>query len=286
MNKLSYLMTLCIAVCCSNSELLAVKMRDPSKKQELSFEEGPKIRVLLAKDMCSALLEVKGPYRVVSTATGSVLSYGFTGKRFVIHGIKQGLRWGEEYPDDYQIAIIPENPSSTCFINGIQYRGTIIVTENSVDNKITIVNEVAIEDFLKSTLSIKISAPLAKEALAAFVISERTNAFYQSTKNDVQDALWDINAKEAKYFGQGVISTSKEIDRAIQATKFMVMKRHTHQEEIPFAVEWNKSKGNSFSPTNVNELAKKGMDAQAILKKYFPEAKIVSTLEPLPFFLR
>src|SRR6185503_3499411 len=65
--------------------------------------QGPKVRILLAEDVISALIESKGAYKVVNRADGSILSSGSMSKRYGLHALQKGLRWGEEYPDIYQI---------------------------------------------------------------------------------------------------------------------------------------------------------------------------------------
>src|SRR5690625_2315260 len=92
-----------------------------------SLPIGPKIRVLLEKDVNSAFLEVKGNYRVVRKDSGSTLSSVNMGKRYVVHALQDGLRWGEEYPDIYQISIIPTHPSALIYVDGIQYKGAVSI---------------------------------------------------------------------------------------------------------------------------------------------------------------
>ncbi len=268
-------------------ELIAAKMMNPSKRHEQKIASGPKIRVLLEKETSSALLEVKGEYKVISGETHSLLSSGFTGKRFVIHGMKEGLRWGEEYPDIFQIVLLPQSENTTFFVDGIQYRGAMIVTQGP-NYKISIVNEVPIEEFIKSTLSIAVNAHLSLEAMAALVITARTEAYYLATKGDPLSRLWDVDAKGCDYFGHA-ITFSKSLDEAISSTRFMVMKKSgsSSEQEIPFAARWSANKSQSeLSLTGAEELALKGYDAKKILKTYFPQAKIVTTLQPSPTFLR
>src|SRR5690242_1738105 len=93
----------------------------------------PSIRVLIAKDVHAALLEAKGPYEVLREGTKDVLSSGTLGKRFVVQPIDNGLRWGEEYPDDYQITIMPKKPQTEIFVNGMQYTGSVSVYYSKAD---------------------------------------------------------------------------------------------------------------------------------------------------------
>ena len=158
--------------------LFASRMQAPSQRTP-AIPVGPKIRILLEKDAPSAFLEARGGYRVVRKENGSILSSGSVGKRFVVHAIQDGLRWGEEYPDIYQIALIPLSRDTTFLVNGIQYKGTISIYHVR-NNNVTVVNEVAIEDYLKSTLALQYEDSLSSEAMAALVITARTVAYSKS----------------------------------------------------------------------------------------------------------
>ncbi len=87
--------TLACALCASPFYLSAAPRSNVRKE---TVPAGPSIRVLLEKNVRSALLEAKGDYAVVNISTGEILSSGATGKRFVVHAVPDGLRWGEEYP--------------------------------------------------------------------------------------------------------------------------------------------------------------------------------------------
>lgn len=269
-------------------ELMAAKMMNPAKRQEQKIIYGPKIRALIAKEMNSAVLEAKGAYKVLMGGTNSLLSSGTSGKRFVVHGMREGLRWGEEYPDCFQIYVVPESENTTFFLDGIQYKGAMIVTQGS-NYKITVVNEVAIEDFIKSTLAVKLNSAASLETLAALAITARTESYYHATKENKAKRLWDIDALDYNYFGHAISTRSSILDEAIASTRFMVMKKSVPESEhaIPFAVEWSMNQeGSSLSLAGAEELASRGYDAKKILKTYFPQANIVTTIEPAPVFLR
>lgn len=270
----------------STPQLFAAKMTNPNKRHEEKLFNGPKIRTLLEKDVLSSLFEVKGEYVVLHGETKKVLSKGITGKRFVVHGMKEGLRWGEEYPDVFQIAVVPRNKETSFFINGIQYKGSIIVTQGT-DYKIHIVNEVPIEDYVQSTLAVKLQSTLSKEALAALVITARTEAFYMANRGNPSSRLWDVIATDCEYFGSSAAICSKHLAEALEATRFMVMKKAEAQQDVPFRVRWGLSKeGVDLSLAGAEELAAKGYDARKILTTFFPLAKIVTTCQPAPLFLR
>src|SRR5262249_48102922 len=124
---------MCLMICLGGGLVAAVAspayaahVHGPAKETQ-TVPVGPKIKVLLEKDVPSAFLEAKGHYRVLRKDSGNVLSSGTVGKRFVVHALQDGLRWGEEYPDVYQISIVPLTPESALYVNGIQYKGAISI---------------------------------------------------------------------------------------------------------------------------------------------------------------
>ena len=98
------------------------------------------IQVLLEKNVEGALLEIKGPYYIFNPDDGSRVASGLLGKRFMIHELADGLKWGEAFPGIHQIYIKPRSEETSIFINGIQYAGAIAIY--GVDGCINIVNDI------------------------------------------------------------------------------------------------------------------------------------------------
>ena len=96
------------------------------------------------------------------------ISSGLLGKRFMVHAIESGLKWGEEFPGLYQLYIQPRSEETSIFINGIQYNGNIAIY--AVGNRINIVNDLDIESYVKSLLSVQLSTPMESEVMAAMAI--------------------------------------------------------------------------------------------------------------------
>ncbi len=230
---------------------------------------GPIISVLLENNVASALVEAKGNFCVVQKDDGYILSRGRENKRYVIHALPQGLRWGEEYPDVYQVSIVPVDRFATISVNGIQYRGNITVYHVG-DNNVTLVNEVPIEDYVKSTLAVKYEdTSLSEEALAALAIIARTEAYNKVLTHRTSSHPWDVSAREVGYFGSG--TTLPQLDPSVDHTRFMVLE--SLKDNGPL-------QSPHLSATKANELAQKGMDAQKILQSTFPSAKIGATITP------
>ncbi len=126
---------------------------------------------------------------------------------------------------------------------------------------ISVVNEVSIENYLKSTLSLHYDVLLPKEAMAALVIAERTNAYAAVS----QEKPWDITALQAKYYGLGVTQRRNGVEEGVDATRFMVIQSTKSGKLMP---------GLKIAPGAAEELAERGCDARKILSTTSSEAKL------------
>ncbi|MCP5469948.1 MAG: hypothetical protein H7A36_05530 [Chlamydiales bacterium] len=252
------------------------KMHGPDFHTRSEPVEGPRIRVLLAKGVNSALLEVRGPYRVIRRDTQTFLSGGLVGKRYVVHGLQDGLRWGEEFPAVKNFTIIPTSRETQFFVNGFQYRGAITVCRDS-NGQLVFVNEASIEDFVKSVLAVKYQTPMSREAAAALAIVERTKAYSRVVANQEAHLLWDVTAQESGYCGYGVTHQRNGVDEAVEWTPFMVMQSKKGVESL---VDLR------LSSSKAAELANMGCDARRILSECFPATRLGLTADPEKFAVR
>lgn len=263
MRKL-FIMSLVFSI---TSLLCAANMHGP-KSKEKDLPAGPKISVLLAKSVNSAFLEVKGGYVVVRKDSGEVLSRGTKGKRFVIHALQDGLRWGEEYLDIYQLAVIPTNPNTCMYVNGLQYKGGVSIYHVR-DNQIVVVNEVPIEEFLKSTLAIRYDSDnLCTEAMRALVIAERTSAYLLSRAYN-SGRPWSVVAEDVGYYGYSVTNRNNGIEGFVDDTRYMI---------LDGAINIEQAKENCLDTNKAEELAKLGFNAKKILYKTFPKCSLGLTI--------
>ncbi|MCH9627175.1 MAG: hypothetical protein S4CHLAM2_08100 [Chlamydiales bacterium] len=248
--------------------LCAAPLHAP-KAQAKPLPVGPKINVLLEKNANSALLEVKGGYRVIRQDSGSVLSAGNSGKRFMVHALQDGLRWGEEYPDVYQISVIPTHPDTLVYVNGIQYRGSVSVYHVR-DNLITVVNELPIEEYLKSTLALQFETSLPKEALAALVIAARTEAYSKVLRGQSTNRPWHVAAQEVSYYGYGVMHQKNRVEESVDATRFMVMESVNRG---------GPAQNTQLPQAKAVELAELGLNAKKILQSAYPNQPLGLTID-------
>lgn len=196
-------------------------------------EKPASIRVLLNKGSDGALIEAKGGYSIINPHQNKKIGYGSLGKRFFLYPEKEGIKWGENYFGTYQIKLIPTSKTTTFLVDGLQYKGALEIY--SIDDKITIVNEVDIESYLESIMTPRFANHIHKTVMDALAIVERTNAYYQVTHN--KESFWHVDAKDVDYRGYGITQFNPNVDRAVSNTKFLVMT----YEKKPFATTWNEN---------------------------------------------
>lgn len=203
------------------------------------------IQILLEKDADGALLEVKGPYYIFNPHDGSRVSSGLLGKRFMIHELESGLKWGEEFPGIHQIYIKPRSSETAIFVNGIQYEGAIAIY--GVSGTINIVNDLDIESYVKSSLTTQILTPLEPEVLSALAILTRTNAYFYATRAN-PSSFWHIAAKEINYQGSGLVVANSMVDRAVESTRHLILLHSENGHNLPFATTWTEHSAGKTAP--------------------------------------
>jgi stage II sporulation protein D len=211
-----------------------------SKKQE-------NIQVLLNKDIPEVLLEVKGPYYVYDPLDHSKISSGLFGKRYIIRATKSGIKWGEEFPGIHQIFIAPRSTETSILVNGIQYDGAVAIYK--VGNRINVVNELSVENYIKSILTTTITTPFDTEVLAAIAIAARTTAYYYAIKH--QNAFWHINATDVGYQGMALLTPNSSIVKAVDSTKNLILVHPQEGKNLPFVATWNEHSAGATAPYHV-----------------------------------
>ena len=209
---------------------------DASKIEETDQEGTVLLKVLIKENVEGALVDVRGKYKVYNPQNGKQLSSGYKGKRYYLQANDSGLKWGEGYPGVHQIKIVPASNDTTILIDGIQYKGSLEVYD--INRQLQLVNELNVEDFLKSTLSQQFSdtdyTPSTYEAIA---ISMRTTLYDAILKN--HNPYWDVLAKNFSYLGYGATLIHQKVDHAVTATKNLIL---TYNDK-PFSTSWTSNSG-------------------------------------------
>ncbi|ANH79122.1 SpoIID/LytB domain-containing protein [Candidatus Chlamydia sanziniae] len=236
-----------------------VKVSDTFIKQDVLAE--PKVRVLLLRESTTALIEAKGAYRVYGDNV--LLQTAAQGQRCAVHALYEGIRWGEHYPGVQCLKIEPAEVTASLFLNGIQYQGSLYIHQTA-DHCIRISNEVTIEDYLKSVLSIKYLRELDKEALSACVILERT-ALYEKLLAKNPQNFFHLKAEEEGYAGFGVTKQFYGVEEAVDWTARLVI-------DSPEGLVVD---ADSLLKSHVDRFAIEGYNARQILEQFYKNIDFV-----------
>lgn len=188
------------------------------------------LRVQVEKDLPYAHLEINGPHHIYNSLDGTTLSRGLLNKKHAIKIEEYGLNWGEKIPGIYQIRIVPSNEQTQVIINGTSYQGCVEI--HTHHNTLNIINEIAIEDFLKITLPSHFKKPLPQELMNAVAILARTHAYYLATKNPRHD--FDLDGTLFNYQDKTRTTHVDYIDQAVDLTCHAIL---TFKEK-PFPATW------------------------------------------------
>ena len=206
----------------------------PLQAAEEGLVPSQTIRVLLLENVPSAIVEAKGGYSLYNPKNGKNISIGgLFGKRYVAQPYGDGLKWGEIFPGLYQVVIHPD-PQTTFLVNGIEYAGKLALFQ--VGDRITIVNEVDVDDYIKSTLAMQFDNSASEEVMAAIVIAARTDACYLVQR--APNADYQVKAADVGYEGVGVTRRGNGVDRAVDSTRPLVMLRNDSLGHPYFAARW------------------------------------------------
>ncbi len=242
--------------------------------------EPPTIRILILHDVEGANLQIRGRYSLYDPYTNSHISSRFAGKSRYIQAVSDGLKWGESFPGLYQIKIEPDDDLTLTTINGYDYEGLVYIYD--IGGTISIVNQIPIEDYVRSILSNYQNQNLEPEVLAALAIVIRTNAYVQST--NPKNTYWAVEAQKVGF--QGRVLGNYAINDAVKQTRYMIMSHTGVYEGVatPFAAQFGNLPTTQVAKDLIvskitleeaNAMAQRGEHAAQILAKAFTGTTIM-----------
>ena len=217
----------------------AHQSEDPLTPSEIEAKPAT-IKVLLDKDLDGFLLEARGSFQIIDPANDQKLSSVRKGKRFYLYPHKEGIKWGENFLGVFQLQIVPKDVNSTFLINGVQYYGSLEIYH--VEGKLSLINEISVEDFLKCTLPQNFPFSYPTPVMDSVAIIARTDAYYRALFS--QDSFWHIDARESQYEGMGLNLQNLAVEKAIENTRYLIMTF----EEQPFPATWTEHCGGKTAP--------------------------------------
>ncbi len=190
------------------------------------------LKVLLQKQVPELNLEVKGRHYIYNPLDGTQISWGLLSKRHAVKAESYGIHWGDKFPGSYQLRFVPGDSQSSILVNGIQYRGCIEIY--LTDGKFNVINEVDVENYLKSTLSAEFAVAPHDEVMSAVSIVARTNAYFIAQRN--KHAFWHVTADEVGYQGAAMLFRP-HVEKAVDSTYHAILTYH----DAPFAATWTQN---------------------------------------------
>lgn len=263
--KFLYLLT-CCSLCTSPLLLNAESNHVNSVPSDISKKAKPAtVKVVLEKLTQDLFLDAKGKFLIYHPKTEMLIESGVYGKRGKVSVTKGGLKWGETLPGIFEMRIVPGDSESSLLVNGIQYKGCVEIY--SIGNQLSIINEVDIENYLKSTLAFE-AGQVSEELLDMVAIVARTNLYHLARKN--KDASWHLDAQKTHYTGIEGVQKSKYVENAVEKTKHLIM---TFNDE-PFPTAWSQDcAGKSASYSSIFRKGAKTPPGVDALPSAFHRAK-------------
>lgn len=238
----------------------------------------PKIKVLIGDRLESAAIEVQGTYNIYDPFKDKRVATRFASKSNMMEPVTDGIRWGEIFPDLYQIKIVPDKKETVIIVNGLQYIGPVYIY--NIENRLSVVNEVEVEDYVRSVLSAYFDEPIENEALNAVSIAIRTEASYQVASSG--SSFWHVNGQKSGYFGYGVTQKPNNVESSIKATNHLILSSTSpyYGRLTPFPTIASDEEGATginelrLNIAEAREMAERGDTAADILDYYFPTTTI------------
>jgi stage II sporulation protein D len=221
-----------VAVSCMTAlSVLSIPLRAHELPSDVSQKAKPAtIKILLENGVDSALLEVKGRYQICNLDNDLQIASGVLSKRSKLIPHEEGIKWKETFPGIFQMRIVPLDSKTSILVNGIQYRGCVEVYQ--IQGKLHIVNEIDVENYLKSTLTTQFPQVVDKDVMDAIAIVARTNAYHFILRN--AHVFWHADAIDVGYQGYGITLQNLHVDRAVETTRYQVLT----YKNTPFAATW------------------------------------------------
>lgn len=152
------------------------------------------VRVAILKNIDGLKLSVRGKYKILDLASGTVLEEGRSSRRFQLSSHPDGIQIDAK---KYLLRRIRLSAGKdiTLYLEDKEqrYRGTLDIIQKS-NKKFLVVNTIELEQYIRGVLYHEVSHRWPMEAMKAQAVAARTYALYQMKKNkaDEYDVTGDI----------------------------------------------------------------------------------------------
>jgi stage II sporulation protein D len=143
------------------------------------------IRVAIVRDAREINLSIDGPYNFIDLDASKVIGTGHHLVKARVRLLDKGIFMGVNVYPATHLLIKPTKDSSVV-INNHNFRGDILLIRTA-NNRITVINSIDIEDYIKGVLYHEVSHHWAMEALKAQAVATRTYALYKMSGSSKLD---------------------------------------------------------------------------------------------------
>lgn len=200
------------------------------------LQEDALVKVLIERDLSGSLVEVKGSCKIFDIQNRKIISSAKDTRLWLtLDG--NTLKFGDTDLKADQIAFVPGDRSTTFLVDGIQYQGVVYAL--NVEEKISLVNGLGIEDYIETLLTDQVEDALDKQALDALAIVLRTNVVHNVQK--LKKNLWHFDGTKVGFKGYGILNNNDAIVAAIQRTKSLILQPKDAIETLGFNAEYSLS---------------------------------------------
>lgn len=209
------------------------------------------IRVGLGSTLTQVQLSADGPYTLINMASGAPVLEGAAGQSVSIQLNQAGLAVAGAGtftgPLRLQPAAGPEGQPGIARWDSKRYRGVLEVFGNAA-GKLTLVNELDLEDYLLGVVPREMPPSFPAEALKTQAVAARTYALYQMQNSKFSGQGFDVvDTVESQVYG-GVNSEDARSNEAVAATRNQVV---TYNGQIINAMFFASGGGHTENNENV-----------------------------------
>ena len=181
------------------------------------------VRVAIMQDVASLNIKISGSYEVTD-AKGKLLSRGRNLKATII--VYKGSIILAGIVGNLSEVLINPLGEGPAVINGRNFRGAIQLIKTG-DAKLTVINRIGLEDYVKGILYHEASHYWPMESLKAQAIVSRTYAVYQMQANRSKD--FDVTSDIYSQVYGGKTSERERTNRAVNETRGQIL---TYQGKV------------------------------------------------------
>ncbi len=177
------------------------------------------IRVALVQDDPQVELQIHGSFTMRALQTGEPIQRAEGLQRTRVRAVPEGLALGGAVVRGQGVRIEPTRDAIIA-VNGTRLRGALEIVRRT-NQRLLVVNHVALEDYLRGVLSKEAPDYWPPEALKAIAIAARTYAVYQRFLK--ADGEFDVTGNVLSQDYGGQTHEKDATDRAVKATEGLIL---------------------------------------------------------------